>query len=958
MHIKVKIIITILFTFSFFQSHAQWFKRSSSESLYYEARKETDKKNYKHAIVLCNEALTISPKNLDIHLLLGRLYYLTNNIDSARSELNFIINKNHKYKDAYLYLINMEIALCNYQAALLYCDKAMTYYPNDKELLMKKMEILNKAGYGLEASKLGEYIITQYPTDDYVMRIYIDQMLTAGRDYARHGFLSRASESYQAVLQQDPGNKEALEALYNIDVRSGNYEASLAYTNRALQNNPNSYEFLLKKVGILEEMHRYAEAIEVLQKMIKLNPSDEHLQRLMIDLRMTAGRFYMATDPSLQFQAVLERDPANREALDHLINLAYSRGMYQSALEWVNKALKYYGNDPTLIGKKIGILEILKNYTQAAPLQERMYAINPTQANRDYLFELTVLSGRQYMLDQQYDSAIIMFNKVLQIDPSNISALNYSISVYITQKRYDEALRVLDYSLTYYPDDETLLFRKAGVLESYQKYAEAAQITRQLVLKDPENKKYLTAYIDESLAAGRDMLQFEDYSNALALLHNVLDQQPNNIDALNYMINAQSAIHNYDSAAYYCDVALQSYPGNKDFLLKKASVLFEGKRYSESYAITDSLYQAYPYNLKVKRAYMDALLASGRVYSRAGNYDSAMILYDRALTIDQYDTTALYYTINELNEHRKYKDALVLIDRGRRYYPNNGYFLLKRAVVLDNYKRYNEAYLAADSFSKLNPFDLKNAEYARYLYSRTLKNEIGFFFLHTIYDPPLGSNGSNNIATVQYLRYTKRGSIEGRVNYAARAQGTGLQYDLETYYNHTPTTFSYAVASFSNKVIFPKLRLGYSLFHDFPKGWEGEIGIRYLDADSFTATSFVFSVGRYYKEFYFNVRDYIIQLDGNQYNSIAFTSRYYINDNKTDYFSFLAGYGTAPDDRSTNYILKSLAQYQVVIVGVGFRKAIRYLTVVGVDVNWLNQRINSVFYRNQYDIYLTLTRRF
>ena len=67
---------------------------------------------------------------------------------------------------------------------------------------------------------------------------------------------------------------------------------------------------------------------------------------------MEAGRYYMNTDPYLQFQAVLEKEPANRDALNYVINIAYSRGMLAEALQWVNTALKHYPNDRELLAKK------------------------------------------------------------------------------------------------------------------------------------------------------------------------------------------------------------------------------------------------------------------------------------------------------------------------------------------------------------------------------------------------------------------------------------------------------------------------------------------------------------------------------------------------------------------------------------------------------------------------------
>ena len=102
-------------------ANAQWLKKSeSSDELYKEAKREIELKHYQRAINLSNKALDISPANLDIHVLLGRAYGLAGKVDSARLELNYVLKRNQKYRDAYIYLVNLETVACNYAQALEY----------------------------------------------------------------------------------------------------------------------------------------------------------------------------------------------------------------------------------------------------------------------------------------------------------------------------------------------------------------------------------------------------------------------------------------------------------------------------------------------------------------------------------------------------------------------------------------------------------------------------------------------------------------------------------------------------------------------------------------------------------------------------------------------------------------------------------------------------------------------
>ncbi len=77
-----------------------------------------------------------------------------------------------------------------------------------------------------------------------------------------------------------------------------------------------------------------------------------------------------------------------------------------------------------------------------------------------------------------------------------------------------------------------------------------------------------------------------------------------------------------------------------------------------------------------------------------------------------------------------------------------------------------------------------------------------------------------------------------------------------------------------------------------------------------------------------------------------------------DYFSTVMGYGTAPDDFSRNYELSQISLYKTVSAGAGYSKNFRYRTTLGVFGTWYNVKYGNPAFYNQYDIYVTLLRRF
>src|ERR1700761_5165780 len=209
----LRVVLLLLFAFSCVNANAQWLKKiESSDNLYKDAKREIDLKHYQKAINMCSKAIDISPHNLDIHLLLGRAYALSGKVDSARTELNYVIDKSPKYRDAYIYLVNMEAVACNYLQALEYADMGLKYFPNDRDLLLKKLDIYSKEGDWIESSKLADYLFERYSTDSYIRSVYLDYKLTLARQYAHRGYLEISKRAYEAVLEQDPLNKEALQS--------------------------------------------------------------------------------------------------------------------------------------------------------------------------------------------------------------------------------------------------------------------------------------------------------------------------------------------------------------------------------------------------------------------------------------------------------------------------------------------------------------------------------------------------------------------------------------------------------------------------------------------------------------------------------------------------------------------------------------------------------------------------
>lgn len=933
---------------------AQWFrKKDNADALYEQAVQETNKKNYKQAITLSQEALKQRPDFTDAELLLGRVYLLTQQWDLARKHVGNVLKKDPKYLDAHYYRINIEVSTHRYDAALQAVDAALREYPDQRELQVRKLGVLGAAGRILEGSLYAEELIRHYPRDPEVLRAYTGHYLESAQRYRAQDLPSSAIASLQKALEADPNNAEARELMEASDLSPRSRAAAEEQLAAELEANPTSYELLMKKLNLLREDWRYAEALAVLQTIYRHHPNNAQARALEAELREEAAAFYTQTDPYMLYQSILEQSPGNREALRKLIGLATSRGAYREAMAWINVGLRREPQDAELLLLKLDLLEYEREFTEAATVAGLLLQRSPSNTDiRQRYIEMKVASARYYTAQQQHSAALAELRDARQASPRDTLVLDALVNSYTAQRNYEQALLSLDELMVLSPTDENTL-KQAGLLAEAGRYDEAANVLETVLARHPGDSRFVSAYTENRLLAGSRLLQQDEFRLAAAQLQAILVNDPNNRDALHYLVNLYSGSGQPDSALVFADRALAAYPDDREFLLKKSSILTTVQRYAEANQIVRGLMERYPYTLQYRNAYVENLLSEAAQQKRQQQPDSAIHTYREVLALNPRDSTALLNLVNMQLERQEYDSAHVYINQSLRWYPQWIDIRQRQAQAFEGQKDFVAAYAAADTVLSLRA-TTEHRNYADYLESRTLKNQFGMHFLRSRYDY---SDDRYDIATLEYIRFFRKGSFGGRINYAGREEGTGLQGEAELYYTHNPKWYSYGYAAFANQVVFPQWRLGYTLFRTLRNEGELGLGVRYLQRDTLRSTSALASVARGFGDFWFNLRGYAVWEADDLTSSFALVGRYYMN-NRQDFLSTTIGLGTSPDDRSRLIQFSELTGLLTRSVAAGYQRTFRYRTTLGLNAAWITQKVGEQRFQNQYDLYITIMRRF
>lgn len=352
--------------------------------------------------------------------------------------------------------------------------------------------------------------------------------------------------------------------------------------------------------------------------------------------------------------------------------------------------------------------------------------------------------------------------------------------------------------------------------------------------------------------------------------------------------------------------------------------------------------------------YSDIRVFLGRVYTWSDQPDSAKreFLYVINAHPDYEDA---YVAITDLEYWNDRPDtALKYVQQGLQQHPRSEELLLRKARVLVAKKQLQEGAEAATQLLSINPSNAPARALLNSIRDQVRKNKIDISYDYTYFDKRFDQPW--HLVSLGYSRQTRLGTVTGRVNYGHKFGEDGVQGEIEAYPRISPTFYAYVNAGYSGSDIFPKYRGGFSLYANLPASFEGELGFRYLYFDE-SVWVYTASVGKYYKNFWFNLRTFLTPGEDELSRSFAFTTRYYTA-GADDFITLGIGTGISPDDQRNNInysINTNLISYKL---NLGYQRTVGRQNIIGAMATWYYEEFREKTYGNQVNIGIILQRRF
>ncbi|HXW15025.1 MAG TPA: tetratricopeptide repeat protein [Terriglobia bacterium] len=336
------------------------------------------------------------------------------------------------------------------------------------------------------------HLLAQSPNNDLRQRYYEE-----GEKALAEGRYGDAQQAYEKLRELAPGTAEVHARLGLIYFQERMFEQAVASLHQALKLNPSLPKVDTLLAMSLSELGRYAEALPGLQKGFRQS-TDPAVNR-MCGLQL------------LRAYTALQRDS---DAVE--VTLKLTR-LYPNDPEVLYQAGKVYGNLAYLSMHKLAQVapnSVWKHEAAAEAFESQgaldtalfeyrqVLALDPHRPNIHYRIGRTLLArSRKNNSPQDVAEAAKEFEEALRQDPGNANAAYELALLHRNSGELDEAQKLFEVALKYYPNFEEAHLGLADLLAFEQKPGLALPHLQRAIALNSENEVswYRLAQVERAL---------------------------------------------------------------------------------------------------------------------------------------------------------------------------------------------------------------------------------------------------------------------------------------------------------------------------------------------------------------------------------------------------------------------------------------------------------------------------
>ncbi|MBU0475616.1 MAG: tetratricopeptide repeat protein [Bacteroidetes bacterium] len=452
---------------------------------------------------------------------------------------------------------------------------------------------------------------------EIILKKYVDRYPEDWRLWSKYGYFSlwlakykQAQNAFEKALGFKPFFKEAQDGLDIVTQK--------AYVT---QNDPRSFE---KEFPI----DRY-------YRLLRKEPKNDDIRFKLVDELIKANRIEEAYQQLEILGTNHSDEPIYMEKWDYIVE--YRQKIYNDEIEILKEAIEKNPTDRNSVLKLAEYYRLLEEYDEAITLLENYMQLVPDEKDPKLKFEYAhTLAWNRY-----FDDANVVLDELLKEYPDNLDYKLFRAQIAIwTETDIELADKYIKEVVIKRPDNIDVLIAQATLLIMSDDFEEAQTIIDKAKEIDPESNEVITIQsrlefqiiraeerkIYEILEEGQRVLKDKGCEEAIPYYEEYLQKaKPNNIVKREYGDVLFCAKHFEDALTVYNEILEDGY----DYL----TALERAKLYYEK---DDSLkaLESFKDLVKEEPKEYQPMLFLGDSYSKIGENDSALAVYDSLLTWD------------------------------------------------------------------------------------------------------------------------------------------------------------------------------------------------------------------------------------------------------------------------------------------------------------------------------------
>lgn len=435
-----------------------------------------------------------------------------------------------------------------------------------------------------------------------------------------------------------------------------------------------------KQIKDLFDQSNWDAGKNILDEGIKKYPKES-------DLRMLAGKYYehlkQHDKARYELNKALEYNPNNVSAKEILVNVETESGRYSSAICYINELLEITPYKPSLWQKKIQLYEFQGYTADANRLRKRISTIYPNdsiiQKDLRYHIELETEARRK---DGKLDETISLSRELVQQQPGNAEYYLDLINDYLKAGDQNSAMIYTQRGLNKFPGNLSFIDKKTSFLAEQKRYSELLSFLQQEMKKGNSAtlQQQYNYYLEEAAEEARN-------NDPATLYGRVLEHNPGNEEAFNYVFNSTMANLQYEEALNILNRYKKARGESKALTMKELMVYNRMGNTARVAALTKQLFGKYPEDSSLREAYVNIMLADAKSKMADNNYSEAIVSLNLVTQYGDEETQkdARHILYNAYMGMGDYNNALdILKSQGT----NGPDILVKQADIYYKQQRY------------------------------------------------------------------------------------------------------------------------------------------------------------------------------------------------------------------------------------------------------------------------------